>query len=411
MADTLEKIYDNTLTDSSFDSNGEATIITTDSSTRHVIKDIKIIEGDADIPISGTLQDNGHDLVGLTANSNGSEIIGTSSTVKVKTSNIPLSYVDHEIYYQTSSTNIQAYAEPFVNLKSGKATGGTSDDTISSWTQDSTWRQYWSNIGPNNNDVYLHNNNNSTHAIYIRNSSGTQIYAKTTSYRPHWFDGTRYIYFMESQYLYRIDVHAGGMSASAHINIGTTPSYSTYPKMFGYKDQWVIGWSTQNDNVYLFDLQNLTATNIGQNQSLSLNFIDKNAGLVRTSNGTYYIIKQNTNNDLYKYEFDPLTTNFGSSTASFETIALGANSANDHTCSFAYIGSRVYYKAHGDTICFVDFETETPTKGIVYESVPSSHNGADFWGIDVTPDASTISGRTYNVSPSLKLRITGVTSA
>ena len=42
MADTLTEIYRNTLTSSDFDSNGEATIVTTNSSTSHVIKNIQV---------------------------------------------------------------------------------------------------------------------------------------------------------------------------------------------------------------------------------------------------------------------------------------------------------------------------------------------------------------------------------
>ena len=89
MADTLAEIYRNTLTSSSFDSNGEATIVTTDSSTSHVIKNIQVSDTDTNVPINGTLKVNDFDIVGLTANSSGSEIIAPSSTVKVKTSATP----------------------------------------------------------------------------------------------------------------------------------------------------------------------------------------------------------------------------------------------------------------------------------------------------------------------------------
>jgi hypothetical protein len=410
MADTLEKIYDNTLTDSSFDSNGEATIITTDSSTRHVIKDIKIIEGDADIPISGKLQENGHDLVGLTANSSGSEIIGTSSTVKVKTSNVPLNYVDHEVSYSTSSTNVQTLTEPTVNGIGSKSSTSTTDNAHSNWTQDSTWRQYWPNIGSSENDVYLHNNNNSTHRITVRNSSGSEIYNFTTSYRPHYFDGSRYIYYMSSQYLYQVDAHSSSPSNNAIININASQTYSTNPKMFGYKDEWIIGWSTQTANAYIFDLTNNSVRQLSGNQSNVFNFGARNAGIVKKKDGTFYIIEQNGNNGLNAYLLDPVNTDYGTSSVSPSVTVSLATAASDSTGSYAYVGSRVYYVG-GSRLNFVDFETDTPTQGSVSTSHSYSQYGYDCWGTEATPDASTISGRTYNITPSLKLRITGVTSA
>jgi len=408
MADTLEKIYDNTLTDSSFDSNGEATIITTDSSTRHVIKDIKIIEGDADIPVSGKLQENGHDIVSLTANSSGSEIIGASSTVKVKTSNLPLTYVDHKISYSTSTTNVQTLTEPTVNGIGSKSSTSTTDISHSNWTQDSTWRQYWPNIGPNENDVYLHNNNNSTHRIYVINSSGSQIYSLSSSYRPHYFDGSRYIYYMSSSYLYRVDAHSSSPSNTALINMGGQ-TYSTYPKMFGYKDEWIIGWSTQAANAYVFDLTNNSVRPITGNQSHVLDFGSSNAGIVKKTDGTFYIIEQEANNSLAAYLFDPVNTDYGSDPVSPSLTVPLATTASEYTGSYAYVGSRVYYVG-GGRLNFVDFETDTPTQGFVSTSHSYSQFGYDCWGTEATPDASTISGRTYNINPSLKLRITGVTS-
>ena len=94
MADTLAEIYRNTLTDSSFDSNGEATIVTTNSSTSHVIKSIQAEDTDANIKLAATLIINDFDIIALTGNSTGTEIIAPSSTVKVKTSAVPFSYQD-----------------------------------------------------------------------------------------------------------------------------------------------------------------------------------------------------------------------------------------------------------------------------------------------------------------------------
>ena len=46
MADTLAEIHNSTLQESDFNSSGEATLFTTDSSTKHVIKAVHVKEGD-----------------------------------------------------------------------------------------------------------------------------------------------------------------------------------------------------------------------------------------------------------------------------------------------------------------------------------------------------------------------------
>ena len=100
MADTLAEIYRNTLTSSSFDSNGEATIVTTNSSTSHVIKNIQAEDTDTTFKLNATLEINDFNIVALTGNSSGSEVIAPNSTVKVKTSALPLSFVDQEFQNQ-----------------------------------------------------------------------------------------------------------------------------------------------------------------------------------------------------------------------------------------------------------------------------------------------------------------------
>ena len=419
MADTLEKIYDNTLTASSFDSNGEATIITTDSSTRHVLKDIKVIEGDTQLPINGKLQDNGHDLVALSANSSGSEIIGPSSSVKVKSGNIPFTHLDHVIGYQTSTTETGKLKIPFINGLSGKASNETTTDTVHSNTLDNGWRQYWTGIGPNNNTVYFHNDGNSVNITLIEDSSGGDLFYKTTAYRRNYFDGTRYVYYIDSGYLRRVDAHTTtnvGSSGTAYI-AASGMSFSSNPALFGYKDEIAIGWAKVNtDEIYLFDLVNATARQIGYHAQNTFVAGGGRAngpwGLVKRTDGTYVMISQYTANVLRGWIINKDTTTFTSNTTANADIQVSLEqNAQDIDCSMAYIGSRVYYVSNSSprSIRYVDFETNSPTQHIVGDHI-INYNGYDLWGKEETPDATTVSNRTYNVNPSLKLRITGVTS-
>ena len=163
MADTLAEIYRNTLTESSFDSNGEATIVTTDSSTSHVIKNIQVVDTDTNVPISGTLKVNDFDIVGLTANSSGSEIIAPSSTVKVKTSAIPLNYEDVEFTTRRSSSQYATTTQAKVNNYSALSNIYTSNNSANFVpTSGSTRDVYAPNIGSNNYHMILYDNYGST---------------------------------------------------------------------------------------------------------------------------------------------------------------------------------------------------------------------------------------------------------
>ena len=150
MADALGEIYRNTLTSSDFDSNGEATIVTTDSSTSHVIKNIQAVDADTNVPINGTLTINDFDIVGLTANSSGSEIIAPSSTVKVKTNALPLNYEDVEFTTRRSSSQYATTAQAKVNNYVALDNIYVSNNSASFVsTAGSTRDVYAPNIGPN----------------------------------------------------------------------------------------------------------------------------------------------------------------------------------------------------------------------------------------------------------------------
>ena len=67
------------------------------------------------MPINGTLRVNDFDVVALTGNSSGSEIIAPSSTVKVKTSTIPFTYEDVEFTTRRSATQYVTTTDAKIN--------------------------------------------------------------------------------------------------------------------------------------------------------------------------------------------------------------------------------------------------------------------------------------------------------
>ena len=431
MADTLEKIYDNTLTDSSFDSNGEATIITTNSSTRHVIQDIKVKQGSTDIPITATLQDNSHELVSLSGNSSGKEIIGTSSSVKVKATTLPLVYADHKLSIQNEITNLRDFTIPTVAgtglptlIDKSTVETATPDTDITGHTytnNDALHRQYWYNVGTQGRHVYIRYNGDHDTDLYILASNGTtEDFSHTTNYYPKWFDGHQYVYYLDQGNLKRVDINASTLSATTIATTGHTASHSTYGKCFGLKDKFIISWPVYNNaggKPAVTDLTTNTSRFLSSTYAANGLFANSNypMHLLETSTGATKIIHFTGNTSMRLIPVDLVSTDYQAQIP-YETITLTNSGSGLGYESVAAIGSRVYYPTANNEMAFVDCETDTPTQGIVSGiTIPSGGNtmphGNDVWGAAYTPSSSTISGRTYNVSPSIALRITGVTSS
>jgi hypothetical protein len=419
MADTLEEIYEGTLQESDFNSSGEATIVTTNTTTRHVIKDVNVKQGDADIPIGGNLDINGYNIADLTRSSQGSAIMGTSNTLKVKTNDFPLTYEDLTLQIHHPSTTIKTFDQPRVNGVSGRSSTAITDVDVSGFdnlTEDQNSRQFWTNIGPSNNVVQVFKNTNNTHKSYVLNSSGTQIYSHTTDYEVKWFDGTQYLYYMSSPNLYRVDTHSASPSASVYIQAPSSTTLSSYPNLFGLKDKYVIAWAQQGEYPFLFDFANnssrvistATATNTFTSNTKSFYLIEK-------TNGDTVIVKPVSASVIHYWDFSPATTSFDTNASSnYNQINLSEN-FKSYPASHAVIGSKLYYVTSGNDVAFVDFENDTQfvdsNVTLPTNFVGTNSYGPDIWGTLTTPSSSDISARTYTMSPSIGVRLTGVTSA
>ena len=413
MADTLAEIYNDTLVESDFNSSGEATIITTDSSTAHVIKNVNIVDTDSNVPVNGTLDINGFEVVGLTANSTGSEIIGASSTVKVTTSNFPLSYSDDEFVLQSSSTQYTTATNASVNnydaIEGITSTGNTLTPEIG---QDNVRRVVAPNLGSSGNTYYYDTNLDDTTRAYVYDSSGTLLYSHTSQYHPKWWDGERYAYFYTSGFpsgINRIDTWNG---TSALFKSHTSTNPGTYARMFGIKDKYLFFWPNWTINfAYVYDFSTDTISQITAGAPTShLTNGDENYYAVETSEGEVYIIVPFAH-DQFKYvkwtsgtvlNNPTFTTNTCSSEERFDTFRL----------NFETKDSKLYFCDDGQDLASWDFETGTP----VYETYTSNAPfqtqayGRDITRVVRTPSSATVSGRSYGINPSLKLRITGVTS-
>jgi hypothetical protein len=417
MADTLAEIYRNTLVSSDFNSSGEATIVTTDSSTSHVIKRIQAVEGDADILAAAKLEVNTFPVVSLTGNSSGTEIVAPSSTVKVKATGFPLVYQDRNFALRTTAgTAYAAVSEPFVNGISGKSDG---NDDYTEWQP---------NLGSSNNVYLYHTNWNNQTNMYLYNSAGSQIYSHTSSYTPKWFDGERYAYWYDESPagISRLDTWTNTATVIASGNQG---SKSTYARMMGVKDDVLIFWTEETGYLRRMDLKTNVVSSVSGTGTVAslLGGMNEPIFMLKKSDESLVLIQRPNNTRFRVYENMDLRGSSISTSGGYVDVNRdsGAEITRDFKNRTPVIGSKIYFleKPSPDTgqifIGFLDLEIADRSgqsaftfKAFNETTYPSAYpsNNFSLQTFLATPSASTISGRTYDMNPSLGLRITGVTS-
>ena len=422
MADTLAEIYRNTLTDSSFDSNGEATIVTTNSSTSHVIKNIQVSDTDTQIPVNGTLKVNDFDIVGLTGNSSGSEIIAPSSTVKVKSSAFPLQYVDEELQAQGGGTNYTKQTLPSVNGIRTSLDIFDGSNTVPSQTAnvDSQHRQIGFNLEGNNNHVITAANGNSTTKAEIYNNSGSSLFSENSSYMVKWFDGYRYLWFWRgdgNEGIYKVDTHSASPSAvyTHNTTANNTGSQTSYTRLFGIRDEWLFWWpSYSGQRIWAYNIATDTVTQISNQQpNQVLNETTQWWYAVKRGTDSYRWVVVHSDTGVKYYDWTPTKVFDTPDQSSFSSLTLSGVTQSFNTgtsAQHAVSGSRLYYINNQNYVSFIDFAPDTPTLGEIGSNSMGTTFGADLSVLKRTPSNSDISGRSYGVTPSLKLRMTGVTS-
>jgi len=419
MADSLGEIYRNSVAPSNL-SNGEATLVTTNSSTSHVIRDVQYVEGDSDLPMGGELEINGYKIADAKTTT-GTAIMGPSSTLKYKT-NFTLDYKDIKLSGQTSSSTLTVRTIPSVNNLTDKSSVINSTESVSGKyqvTTDDAFRQIHRNVGGTSNHVVWSHDNNSNQILRVGNGTSA-LYNETSGYRAKWFDGERYAYFHNGWNISRVDCWSSSPNA---ISIsGTAPYYenqSTYPKAFGIKDKWFFWWTQYNATSvppYAYNIQTDTFYNLSASGNQAVNSVFPNAqyynfyALERTD-GKIIFVSTDSNSYCRYYEWS-VGDKFPNSTQGTQ-LNLTNSWSGGSSVSGAAIGDSLYYSSNNDrTITKLRFTTAGPVETNLGFSLYSTSGtyGDDVWGTPITPSASTISGRTYNISPSASFRITGVTS-
>ena len=267
MADTFEEIYKSTSLGATQLDDGEETILTTNSSTRYVIKDM-YVSGTSGL--SGTyLELNGFRVSGIQTNASGSLIIPPNSTLKIKSTDYPYRVYEN-LYWATNSSNNDFGLYIDYEDASGSAvsvTGGNIDlyGTGVSGTE-ITDVIYVPTAQDGNGYIYnTASDANSSH--YIRTlpegSLGNQgTYDSNGSYRPYaLYDGK--VWEMNGtslRYSDFVNTAATGPSWTTFSPNGLkTNSYSQYPTSSYPRAKVTNGWfwytRNQNDSYVLYGIK------------------------------------------------------------------------------------------------------------------------------------------------------------
>lgn len=415
MADTLEEIYKATLTESSFNASGEATVITTDANTRYAIKDVQVKQESTSLSVNADLLVNDMPVANVTNSVTGSEIIGPSSTVKLKTSTYPLTYKD--VYFgfipNVSPEQIDKKIKAFVNDVEDTALGfitSYNETPYGSISND----QYLAHYQVHNNvAISLRHDGNSTTHMHVYNSSNGTLEQETTSYTPKAFDQKRYVYWLPSgTNLKKYDTLNDTISNITYSLGSASPS--SYARFVYAGEDWF--WGTPQyggggtaNQPFVFNAATETFTHASNNSSGQSTYGYANDNMRAVYDGSViHVIRVNNDNNWSRYEVNPSTGSVsGASTFSGND---GPSMWSSSQWMDAFDRKLWYYHSTGYLAYWDPSDGKfTVTTQQFSSTTPLGGRGHIFIGHE-TPSSSTVNARTYNIEPSATYRITGVKS-
>ena len=414
MADTLEEIYKATLNESGFNASGEATIITTDANTRYAIKDVQVKQlGGTNV--SSNLLVNDVDVADVTSSVSGNEIIGTSSTVKLKTDTFPLTYQD--VYFgfipNASPDRIDKKKKAFVNNVEDTGLGFITahNETPYGNINNSNYMAHYQ--VHNNVAVRIRHDGNSSTELHVYNSSGSQIFSETGVYSPKAFDQERYVYWLPSGSNFKQYDTLNNTTNNITYSLGSA-NVSSYSRLVYAGENWFWGvpqysGTSAGNRAYIFNAATQTFTDASNSQGGNSTYGYSNDGMWAVYDGSViHVIKVNNSNNWNTY-----TVNVGSGAVSNGPSFTSTNGPDMWTSTQwmdTFDRKLWYYNANGKLAYWdpTDGSFNQTTQSFSNNS-PLGGNGHIFVGRE-TPSSSTVNSRTYTVAPSATYRITGVKS-
>lgn len=414
MADTLEEIYKATLTESSFNASGEATAFTTNSTTRYVVKGVNVQQEDTDISVAADMLVNDCKVADISSSVSGSEIIGTSSTVKIKTSTFPLTYEDQYFgFIPQNKTQIDKNITAFVNSMEDTGQGNISSNGISpiGTISTDTFYAHYQPVGPNGVAVRLRFDNNSQSQMHIYNSSGTQIASNTNSYAPKCFDQRRYVYWLYDQVIKQYDTHTN-TTVNLPWGLGS-PNQTSYPRFCWAGNGWIWGTPRYNSNSagdrpFIYNPSTQTGIDASNGSSLqnTYNASSQPMWAVHDGDSTIVVLRIESASSWRRFNVDTSSgtvTDVGSLTPS-------PNMWDSNQWMDTH-NNKLYYYSSNAKVAFYDPSDDSFTETTLnFSNNSPGDNRGNLWVGFNTPTSSEISARTYGIAPSATYRFTGIKS-
>ena len=449
MADTIEEIVKASYTDSSFNSSGEATILTAQSGERFVIKEVRVEQGDANISVVADLKINDMTVAtNLTGVLTGYDIVGGGNAVKLKTSTFPLEKKDHTMTMVRTDGTMTKVALPTVNgfVDGQNPVVTNSISLFTSTINENAFRYYipieGSGATYTNQMVQLQQDWHSTHRFRIINSSNNLMYEDQPSYNPFAFDGERYVYKLNGHRIDRYDVWERS-NAATYFDLAALSGLSSgnwgsggYPYLnisYFQGKAWMLGYESYNGSAHAFMFRIDDAANTYMRVGGAANNARPNnsptnnpAGLGASSDPRFWFMRNATTatyirfNNSSNWEVTDVNVTTGVVTDVENGLSLSGDfgkKATSQEC-VSIDGSMYYMGANNHIIKFTPSPTsETGGYTLTNYSTEKSlgtfnqYNNIGNLALQLeTPSSSTISSRTYTINPSLTLRITGVKS-
>tara|TARA_Y100000114_G_scaffold56254_1_gene51518 strand:- start:4191 stop:5549 length:1359 start_codon:yes stop_codon:yes gene_type:complete len=318
MADTLESIFLNTSLGATELDDGEHTLLTTDANTSFVIKDMHV--NNTSTLTNTHLELNGFNVSGITSNATGSLIIPPSSTLKIKTTDYPLTFLEELRWAANSSEGMfnisykdnkgNAHGTPF-----GHYLNGVSDPT------NVTDLYYMGNDTNGNPYAFftLNDGNSSQQIRYWRLDNSNEGNIHSTSYDPFGIYNNK-AYFLNGSQLYEQDLfdqplsyYASAMSVSGSKTNSYAPAtQSSYPRARASHGWfWYHPNSSYHGNVYGIRLEgsakgNWHKFNLATQPSLdgSKNFVVS----IDETNDKLYFYHTNSGTSIYQNVYNNYST-------------------------------------------------------------------------------------------------------
>lgn len=295
MADTLDQIYMNTSIGATELDDGEHTLLTTNANTSYVIKDMFL--SNRSILASDThLELNGFNVSGATVNATGSLIIPPNSTLKLKSSTYPISYVQDEIMAMVSG---RPYYEKVVRQATQTTAQGTTTTEVAATNTFTSSPANAMKVNYNVADsgsAYFYmetHDNNSAQGVYRMQPAGTQAESIYQNYVANgtgrMINGDFIGYTNSASNFYKVDLDASPQTGftSSLFQSGVNPyPTSSYPRHFFALDHvWFIPSSGYDGSMYAISM------NTGNVRSYS------GMGSVTTSGNNFFCISADDVND------------------------------------------------------------------------------------------------------------------